>query len=149
MAKKGMSCSVPVIKVPSFSRKISVESSTQNFRGYFWCKAQPRGAVAVLVGSAIILRRFVFPGSQIWCWWRGEVWLSDRSGGALQEEPHGGNFGHCIATQTGEEESPALSFATSRICCWNAAFPYVLQDFFLFWGKKWGVKLHEMGDKVI
>lgn len=38
---------------------------------------------------------------EVWCWWRGEVWLPDRPGGTLQEKPHGGNTGHCASAQTG------------------------------------------------
>lgn len=84
---------------------------------------------------------FVVPGSQIRRWRRGEVWLPDRSGGALQEEPHGGDFGHRVATQTGEwKDRTPLSFATSsRMCFWNAAFPHFLQDFFFSEAKSEGL----------
>lgn len=45
---------------------------------------------------------FVSKGTEIWRRWRRAVWLFDRSRGALQEEPHGRNFGHSTATQAGE-----------------------------------------------
>lgn len=151
MAKRGMSCSVSVflfIKVLSLSRRISIEFSTRNFRGYFWCKAQPRGAVAVLVGIAFILRSIclsrisnttLVEGRSLTLW---QIWWS-----ITRRTPWWRLWALCCnSSRWGAEATPELCHLQGLLL--KCSFSICSARLFLFWGKKWA-ELHEMDDKVI